>query len=388
MISEFSIIKQGSFGREEGLPGMRSLGRLAAITGKEFRHIRRDFRLLLLVTLSPPFLLVVLAYLFALDVRNINLVVVDQDRTPVSRQYIQAITADGTLKLRGYRENYAQAEQDLFAGKAELVIVIPPGFERELHRAGTPAVQAVADGMDSLAAQTALQEVSARTLAFVKHFSGFGQPVAIRSRAWYNPELKSLWSMVPGLMAIVLCLPTLAFTLSVKREEEQGSYEMLLASPMRPAEYQLGKLLAYACSGLVSAMLVVGVAALWFQVPLRGSLWMFLLLTAEYYLASMGIALVIARVVTSQQTAMFLVLLLFFIPGFFIAGLILPVNTRTLAAQLTAYALPVTHFLAVSRCIFLKGAGLGQLRFEAGMMGAMAMAGLGLSLLWPRRRLC
>ncbi len=365
---------------------MFSFFRLWAITRKEWRHITRDPRIFFLVTLSPAFLLLILSYLFATDAGRATLVLLDEDRSAASRDYVGTITSGGAFSVRRTAANYAEAEADLAAGKADVVLAIPIGFGEALYTGRTARVQAIADASDSLAARTTLANLQARTVAYGIRLTGIASPVEVRTRVWFNEGLKSLWSMVPGLAAVVLCMPILAFTLAVKREEEVGTFEALVPSPVTGAEYQLGKLLAYVLSGLVSVALVVAVATLWFRVPLRGSLGLYLGLSAEFYLACMGISLLIARFAPSQQTAMFLVLVIFFIPGFFLAGLILPVNTASTSAMIISYSLPVTHFVAISRAVFLKGATAAQMRFPISMLGLMAAAGLGLSLLLFRKQ--
>jgi ABC-type multidrug transport system permease subunit len=178
--------------------------------------------------------------------------------------------------------------------------------------------------------------------------------------------------MVPGLLAVVLSMPALALALALAREKELGSFEGLVVTPVRGLEYLGGKLLTYGVSGVVSGMLAWLVAVFWFRVPFRGSLMEFLFFTADYVVASMGISLLVANFVQSQQTAMFLILMIFFIPSFFLSGLLRPVAEGPIAGAV-ANALPSTHFITISRGVFLKGLGL------AGLSGpALALLGLGL----------
>lgn len=366
-----------------------SLRRMGAVILKELRHITRDVRIFFLVTVSPAFLLLVLAYIFAFDVGEISLGWMDGDRTATSRALLAAVTADGTFRLTEAIDSYDGIEAGLLAGRLDAVLVVKPGFEAELLRGDRRpvSVQAVVDGTDSIAAAQALGNLSARVTAFGARQAGAASAIDIRTRAWYNPDLKSLLSMVPGLLAIVMTLPALALTLAVTREKEVGTLEALIASPVRPAEYLLGKLAAYVLSGLVSAGLAVAVALLWFGVPFRGSFALFMALAAVYYLAAMGVSLVIAQVVGSQQTAMLLVLFVFFVPSFFVAGLIQPVDTTSRAAVITSYVLPSTHFIAIARSVFLKGAGLLQLQGHVAALILIGAASIALSLLMFRKRI-
>lgn len=365
---------------------MVSLRRMFAITLKELRHIRRDPRILLLVTVSPAVLLLLMAYLFAADISTIRLAWLDMDHSQQSRAYLQALAADSRFQITALPSHYGQVDEVLQAGDADVVVVVPPGFGADLLGGESGKVQAIADGSDSIPAQTALSAVASLTSAFSSDQIGLSLPLEVRSRAWYNPDLKALWSMVPGLMGIVLSLPTVALTLGIKREEETGTVEAIIVSPISGTEYQLGKLIAYVLGGVIAALLTALVARTWFGVPLRGSIWVFLLLTVEFYLASMGISLVIARVVNSQQTAMLLVLLVFFIPGFFVCGLLLPIDTTSTASVLTAYSLPTTHFMTIARGVFLKGLGVAELRLPAELLGLQAIVSLTLGLALFRKR--
>ncbi|MGQ9489170.1 MAG: ABC transporter permease [Anaerolineae bacterium] len=365
-----------------------SIRRLLAITIKELRHITRDVRIFFLVTLSPAFLLLVLANIFALDAGDANLAWLDYDRTPASRAYQAAITADGTFRITAIAENYQAVEGALRRGKVDMALIIPAGFEADLLRGARPAVvQAVADGTDAILTSQFLGNLSARTTAFGAALAETPVLLEARSRAWYNGELKSLWSMVPGLLAIVLTLPSLALTLAVTKEGEVGTLEALIASPVRGAEFLLGKLAAYMLSGVASAGLTVAVAVGWFGIPFRGSLLLFLLLAMDFYLACMGVSLLIAQFVRSQQTAMLMVLFIFFVPAFFVSGLIQPVNADSIASLAVSYALPSTHFIAIARAIFLKGTTLDGLTFHATMLALTGTAGTLASLSVFRKRI-
>jgi ABC-2 type transport system permease protein len=368
-----------------------STRRTLAILRKEFRHILRDLRLLFLVTVSPAILLLTLSNIFAFDVQQVDIAVWNLDRSPVSRQYLAALTADGDFYVEAQAASYADIDRWLMSGRVDLGLVIPRRFGAELQTGHPVEVQAILDGTEPLAANQTAFALRQRTMAFAAQFSAepsrAGGGLDVRSEVWYNRSLESLLSMVPGLVAIVLCMPTLALALALTREKETGSFEALIATPVRGSEYLVGKLIAYVASGLASALLVWLVAVLYFRVPFRGSFPVYLLLAAIYLTASMGFSLIIANFVHTQQTAMFLVLVVFFIPSFFIAGLITPVETNTLGSRLVAYSLPATHFIAISRAVFLKGLGLTSLELKILPLLAMGAGGLLISLMLFRKRL-
>jgi ABC-2 type transport system permease protein len=369
-----------------------SLRRLLAIGRKELLHIVRDPRNLFLVTISPAFLLFLLAYIFSFEVTRLDLAVMDRDGSSLSRRYVESLSSSEEVVLAYSVDSYEEAERLLVEGSADAAVVIPPGFGEAIHRGRPAPVQVVVDGADPLAGREAVNSLAALSGAFVLAAGSRGasvglQPVEVRTRAWYNAGLESLLSMVPGLLSIVLTMPTLALALALTREKETGTLEGLMATPVSGLEYLSGKLLAYLAAGLVSACVAWLVAVLWFKVPFRGSLAVYLLLAAAYFLACMGATTVIANFVRSQQTAMFIVLLIFIVPGFFLAGLINPVSHTSLIPMLTSYALPNTHFVEISRTVFLKGLGLAYLVQPALVLLGMGLGALLLALLTFRKRI-
>lgn len=356
-----------------------SLRRLLVVAQKEVRHIARDRRLFFLVTVAPSFLLITLSYVFAMDVQQIDLAVRDLDRTSLSRDLVAHITADGDFVVTAWFQDEWDTHALFVAGVADMVLVIPRGFSSTALSGRRAQVQCIVDGVDALGASQAVGLLHGRVRAFQTRRYGLrtqsadpAVTLAIQDRAWYNESLQSLISMVPGLMAVVLCMPALGFALALAREKELGSFESLIVTPVRGAEYLLGKLLAYEVGGVISAVLALLVATLWFDVPFRASIVDFLVLTAAYVAASTGVSLVVASLVRNQQTAMFVVLMIFFVPSFFLAGLIRPVAEEPLA-RAVAHVLPPTHYIHISRGLFLKGLGLSSLWGPALSLLAIAL---------------
>jgi len=334
-----------------------SIPRLLTVARKESRHITRDARTLFLVTIAPAFLLLTLSYVFSFDVTQIDIAVRDLDRTPLSRAFLASLTADGDVIIVARVQREEEIEPLFTRSIADATLTIPHGFADAARGNGPAEMLCVVDGADAIAASQTIglleSRVSAWEASLRTHAAG---SLKISSRAWYNESLKSLVSMVPGMMAVILCMPALALALALTREVETGSFENLIATPIRGTEYLLGKLLAYETSGIVSVVLAWLVATLWFRVPFRGDFLSFLLLAADYMIAQLGISMVIANFVRNQQTAMFLILMILFVPSFFIAGLITPISDEPITRAI-ALGLPTTHFIIICRSVFLKGLG-------------------------------
>jgi len=365
-----------------------SLRRLLVVARKEFHHITRDLRILFLVIIAPAFLLVILSYVFVMDVEQIDVAVRDLDRTSLSRRFIAHLTADGDLVVVADVRREEEIEPLFTRGIADIVLVIPPGFADAVLGGGSVEVQCIVDGADAATASQATGLLESRVNAFVAGLlsrSG-AELLDVSDRVWYNETLKSLISMVPGMLAVILCMPAMALALALTREKETGSFEGLIATPVRGTEYLIGKLFAYGVSGLASAVLAWLVATLWFRVPFRGGFVDFLVLTADYFLASLGVSMVAANFVRNQQTAMFLVLMVFFVPSFFISGLILPIADEPVARAF-AYALPTTHFIVLCRSLFLKGLGVLALWKPASILLGIGIASQAAGLILFKKKL-
>lgn len=365
--------------------------RLFAIARKEYHHITRDARILFLVTIAPAFMLLTLAYIFSLDAEHFNLLILDRDNSSLSRQYIADLTSDRTFRIVGYADSYKDIDAWLQSGRAHLALIIPPGAGDSVQAGRSASVQAVVDGTDAIIASQLMGQLNARTnvfaLTLLPAVSNQKTGLDIRTRAWYNPPLKSLPGMVPGLAAIVLYMPALALALSLTREKELGSFEGLAATPVRGAEYLLGKVLTFTGFGLVSIAPVMLVAIGWFHVPFKGDLLSLIVLAVFYFLASFGLGIIVANSVKSQQVAMLIMILVFFVPSFFLAGLILPVDKDSPVVEAAAYSLPVTHFIVICRGIFLKGLSLTELLSPAAALLSISGVTLAVSLARFRKQI-
>lgn len=355
---------------------LAAIRRTYSIARKEFVHIWMDPGALVLVLVAPAVLLMLLAYIFTLDAGDANLAVVDQDQTTLSAEYIRHLTADGHLHRVGSPASTAEAVALLASGRADAAIIIPPGFAATLSSGGYAPVQNVVDGVDAGAARQIMGDLSIRTHRFVAGLNpSVIPPIDVRPRVWYNETLSSQHSMVPGLMALVLILPGMAVALGITREKETGTLETLVTTPVLGSDVLVGKLLVYLVLGTVAGLIALGVASAWFRIPFRGSLLLWLMVTAAYLLAVMAASLLIAHFARTQQTAMVIILILFFIPGFMMSGLSDPVSTGSFAAWLFAQLLPTTHYIALSRDIVLKALPLSASWFHYAVLMTQGIVG-------------
>lgn len=353
----------------ERLPAVVSMGRrLSAIIIKEFIQLVRDRRTLMMALLLPVMQLLLFGYAIATDVERLPTAVVDHSRTQESRALLDRFAASRYFLLRYRTDSLRTAEGLVQAGKARVIIAIPPEYADRYRRGVTARVLVIVDASDPLIARSALSTAEAigqvASLEIVSRLLGGSTPrvpLEVRTRAWYNPDLRSANFMVPGLLAIVLQNITVSLTaIAIVRERELGTIEQLVVTPIRRGELMLGKILPYVLLGYVDITLALLIAAFWFEVPIRGSVVLLYLVTAFFYFSSLGMGIFISAVSRTQRQAMqasFFVLL----PSFLISGFMFPREGMPEFLQWLGYGLPITYFLVIVRGVILKGVGLEYL---------------------------
>jgi ABC-2 type transport system permease protein len=340
--------------------------RVREMLKKELRQIFRDPRMKRVLFIAPVIQLVAFGYAVNTDIKNTATIVVDHDRTAVSRELVDVIASTGYFRVVGYSERPSELVRALDYGDAEVGIEIPAGFAQQLANASGSKVQIVLDGTNSNTATVAqgyLTQIVQRFAiqrAFASGVDSIGG-VDLRSRAWYNPELESRVYNVPGVIAIIILLMSLLLTaLAVVREREMGTLDQLTVSPLTPTELMLGKTVPAAIICLIDLFLVTVIAVLWFGIPMRGSLLVLLPAALIYIISGLAVGLLISTISRTQQEA-FMSLFLFLLPAIILSGFFYPISSMPEMFQWLTLVNPVRHFLEVVRPVFLKGAGFGEL---------------------------
>jgi ABC-2 type transport system permease protein len=333
---------------------------------KEFRQVRRDRRILPFMFAVPVIQLLLFGFAVSTDIKRLELVVCDMDRSSESRQLIRMVQGSEYFRYRGDVPDLRGAGRALDTGAAKIALVIPPGYQRDIARGRTAVVQALLDGSDANAgsvasgylgrlAQTRSAVLLENRLARLGAFRPTAGGLEPRLRLWYNPGLESALFMIPGVMAIVMGLvATSLSSMCIVREREIGTMEQLLVTPLRAWELMLGKMLPYLAVGYVNLTAILVVNALVFHVPLRGSLGLLALLTGVYLVAQVGLGLLISVTSRTQQQAQYLTAF-FFMPNMLLSGFMFPIENMPDALQVVTYALPARYFIVISRAVFLRG---------------------------------
>lgn len=345
--------------------------RLAAIIIKEFVQLARDRRTLLMALLMPVIQLLLFGYAITTDVEHLPTIVLDQSHSQQSRALLQRFANSRYFDLRQTARNEAEIAREIDHGSARVGIVIPPDYDDRLLAGRTAQIQVIVDASDPLIARSALSTAEAvgqvTSLEIVTRrltrggITVTGLPLEVRTRAWYNPDLRSANFMVPGLLAIILSLLTLILTaMAIVRERELGTLEQLVATPIRKTELMLGKILPYVVLGYADITLALVIGAYWFKVPIRGSLPLLYGLTLIFYLATLGQGILISTVSRTQRQAMQGAFFAF-LPTILLSGFMFPREGMPLVIQWIGYVIPLTYFLIIVRGIILKGIGMVEL---------------------------
>jgi ABC-2 type transport system permease protein len=355
-----------------------------AVAVKEVRQIRRDRRTLLILVFVPALFLLLYGYALNFDIRHVPLAVDDRDRSPQSRALVSAFINSGYFDLAAdVSAAPASLERLIDRDAIRAALVVPPGFGREVTARRPVTVQVIVNGDNANTAATVVgyaQAIVAEAAAEHQTPMAMPPPLVLEPRIWYNPQLRSTLFLVPGLIAYIAMITAVTSTaLSIVREKERGTMEQIRMAPLSPAAYVLGKTIPYLLLSLASAFLVIGVAMLLFDLPMRGS-WMSLLLAiALFVVGAQAQGLVISSVAPNQQVAFQLALLSSLLPTFILSGFIFPIASMPEPVQLVTLIIPARYFIVALRAIVLKGAGLESFSDDLVALGLFALVMLALA---------
>jgi len=372
--------------------------RLWAVTRKEMQHIIRDRSTLILVLFTPAALFLLMAYALTVDIQHVPLAVLDYDRSQLSRQFVQQITAGDDLDLYAQAGSMAEIESLLMHGKIKAALIINPRFGSQVLALKGMPMQIIIDGTEPETGGFAVDHIGWRAEEFInviltRQTQALGTPldslqaIDLRVRTWYNPSLKPRVDLLPGLISMVLGFPALSVALTLAHEREHGTMEQLMATPIRRSELLIGKMLPYVLVGLFNVILIPVIALVWFRIPFNGNFFLFFGLSAIFLFAILSLGIIVGVFIRTQAAALALSFLLIFFPGFFLTGIFFPIASMPEIMRLEALGLPGTHYAIITRGIFLPGVGLDVLWPYAVMLVGLGIAFSTIAALFFRKKL-
>jgi ABC-2 type transport system permease protein len=343
---------------------MRS--RIPAIAKKETLHIVRDWRTLALAFLMPTIMILLFGWAITFDIRDIMFAVSDEDHSKASRELIERFSSSGYFKLVAARDSAEDLPLLLETGEAQVVMAVPHGYGKALARSEGVEVQFIFDGSENNTATIAAgyvdNIVAGLNFSLVKSsLTRFGVPVEgippiqPQVRVWFNPELNSTNTIVPGLVAVIMMVVSALLTsLTVVRERENGSLEGLIATPVRRHEVLIGKMLPYLALALTDCFLVTFIGVAVFKVPFAGSLALFVGTSLVFSLAGLSIGLLASVVANNQLFANQIVVLSTMLPSYMLSGFMFAIKSMPPWVQVFTYAVPARYFISIARGIMMK----------------------------------
>ena len=322
-----------------------------AVAAKECLHIRRDPTTLAMALIVPLFQLILFGYALNFDVRHIETVVVDMDKSQASREFVTRIQNTHYIDVDSYLATPALAVQALRRNDAHVAIIIPPDFGSRYNTSNPPAVRVLVDGSDSTAVAPALSAFTRPSLTPV------AGAVDFRFNVLFNPDVRTAVFTIPALVCVLMQLITVSLTsFSLVKEREQGTLEQLMVSPVGRLGLMLGKVAPYSLLAMAELVCVLALGCMVFDVPFVGSALLLLVLAVPFVIASLALGLYISAVAQNQAQAMQMSLLVT-MPSILLSGYIAPRETLPVPLYLLGDLFPVTHFILISRGIVVRGAG-------------------------------
>jgi len=368
-----------------------ALLRIIALTHKELLAILKDPRSRFSLFIPPILQCLIYGYVATYDLNDVPYAVLDQDRSAASQKLLAGLDGSGVFRRVANLQHAADIKNMINQRRVVLVVQIDQDFERRLLSGAQANVQVIADGRNSNTAATAMGYISTIVESFnanwrTEHNQG-DPPIRLSTRAWYNPNLETRWHMIPALIGTLTLLQTLLLTgLSVAREREQGTFDQLLVTPLRPSEIMVGKALPSMFVGIMQATLVLLVAQLWFRIPFAGSFFTLYAGMSLFVLAAIGMGLLLSSMAATMQQAMLFSFLLI-MPFSLLSGLTTPISSMPESLQYLTYINPLRYAINIAHRVYLEGAGLRLLLPELWPLAVIAAVTLPIASWLFRHRL-
>jgi len=368
--------------------------RVKAIVRKEFYHLIRDFRSLYLAFIMPLILILLFGYALSLDVDNVETVVVDQDRTDASRDFVRALDASAYFHVGVQLGDARGVAEELDHGRAMLAVIIPPGWASDIRAGRAAPLQILLDGSDPNFSNITRGYITSFTAAYDQKLlleflnrggmSSIEPPVEARIRVWFNEDLESRNFIIPGIIAVIIMIAAAMLTsLVIAREYENGTMETLKSLPLSAAELFLGKAIPYFFIALTDVLIAVLMGQLLFGIVMKAGFWLMILASSIYILVALTLGLFISTATKSQLLANQGAILITFLPSMLLSNFVFPVSNMPKILQALTYVVPARYYIEILSGIYLKNLTFIQLWQDFMVLSIMCvlLAGLNLKLL-------
>lgn len=329
---------------------------------KEFFHIFRDVRTMLVLFGIPVAQLLIFGYVVSTEIKDVRIAIYDPSRDEATREITDKLLSSGYFVLEKQLDRLDEVEDIFREGNVKEVIVFEPDFARKLERENRARVQVLADASDASTANLIVnytQGIIRDYAAGVNRLRDLPVRITAEPRMYYNENLRSVFMFVPGTMALILMLVSAMMTsISIAREKEMGSMEVLLVSPLRPAQIVVGKVVPYVVLSFVNAVVIILLGFFVFDMPVKGSLILLLAESLLFICLALSLGILISTMARTQQVAMFISMFALMLPTILLSGFIFPVENMPDLLYWLSFLMPPKYFIIIIKDIMLKGAGI------------------------------
>lgn len=337
--------------------------RIKAISFKEFLHIIHDPRSLLIIFVMPVAQLIMFGFALNMEIQNIDLAVIDYSKSSSSTKLIQQFAGSKYFNLFEYKGKITEIDKLFLTRKARAILIVNKDFAQLFQTQNQAPIQILIDAADPNAG-TVIKLYCSRVVSLFnqQYAANITLPFEVKPRIWYNPDLKSSFFFVPGLIALILVMISALLTsITITREKESGTLEQILVSPVRPIEIIIGKVLPYIFLAFCDGLVILSLGVILFNVPFIGNYTLLLALSILYIITALSLGILISTVVKTQQVAMMIAIAATLLPTIMLSGFIFPIKSMPTILQYISYIVPAKYYLVIIRGIMLKGNTLFQL---------------------------
>lgn len=357
---------------------------LIGLIKKEFFHIFRDVRTMIILFGMPIAQIILFGYVLTNELKEVNVAVLDYSKDVTSKEITNKIESSTYFNISAYIQSHNEIDELFRKNKVKEVIIFEPGFAQNIVRNGQANIQLIADATEPNTARLATNYTSAIINKYFaeKAMPGVSLPTTTpQIRMLYNEELKGAYLFVPGIMAVILMLISAMMTsITIAREKEAGTMEVLLASPLKSGQIILGKVIPYLFLSFLNAVLIIVMGNLIFHVPVEGSIVLLLSLSILFILLALSLGILISTMASNQMIAMMVSGFALMMPTLLLSGFIFPIENMPIPLQIFSHAIPARWYIIIVRAIMLKGVGLSYLLKPVAILIGMTIFFIGLSI--------
>jgi ABC-2 type transport system permease protein len=358
--------------------------RFIGFVTKEFYHIFRDKRTMFILFGMPMVQIMLFGFAITNEINNVTIAIFDQSKDNETQQIINKISASKHFEIKKQITHEAQIESAFRTGKVKAVLVFEKDFIQNLQNKKTAKVQVITDATDPNMANTITNYINAILQNYTQELNKNIKPVyqiQTQTQLYYNPELKSVFTFVPGVMTVILMLVSAMMTsISITREKEMGTMEVLLVSPIKPFQVVIGKVFPYIFLSIINATIILLLGVLVFKMPIEGSLILLALESILFIITALSLGILISTIAQSQQTAMMFSLAGLMLPVIILSGFIFPISSMPLPLQIISNIIPAKWFIIIIKAIMLKGATIHTIWKETLILIGMTVFFIALSI--------